>query len=249
MKKIFLCIVLLLTVAGIGLTQDPNQRRFVSVLGEAEMSVMPDHAIFTLEVVTIDKDLKEAKRANDLSSSKTLTAARAQQISNDDVQTESFTISPKYRSMKSGISETEFVGYEVKKRILITLRDLEKIDSLLENVLAAGVNRVIAVSFDHSKMRDYVEKVRAAAVRNARTKAQVYANQLGQTVGKAYSIREEGADTVDFGTGYGSGSGSGTGSGDGDGWGDPQDVISRVVTFAIGKIKIEDKIYVVLALE
>lgn len=247
MKKIFLCIFLLLTVTCVGLTQAANQRRFVSVLGEAEMSVSPDHAVFTLEVVTTDKDLKQAKRANDLSSSKTLAAAREQQISSDDVQTESFTISPKYRSTKLGGSDAEFVGYEVKKRILITLRDLNKIDNLLENVLAAGVNRVIDVTFDNSKMRDYVEQVRAAAVKNALAKAQVYARQLGQTVGKAYSIREEGADTVDFGSGYGSG--SGMGSGEGDDWGDLQGVISRVVTFSIGKIKIEDKIYVVFALE
>lgn len=247
MKKMFLGSLLLLTVTGISWAQAVNQRQFVSVLGEAEMSVSPDHAVFTLEVVTTDKDLKQAKSTNDLSSSKTLAAARAQQISSDDVQTESFTISPKYRSTKLGGSDAEFVGYEVKKRILITLRDLNKIDSLLENVLAAGVNRVVDVSFDNSKMRDYVEQVRAAAVKNARTKAQTYARQLGQTVGKAYSIREEGADTVDFGSGYGSGDGAGDNASDS--WGDPQGVISRMVTFSIGKIKIEDKIYVVFALE
>jgi hypothetical protein len=39
------------------------------------------------------------------------------------------------------------------------------------------------------------------------------------------------------------------GSGNSDDWDDPQSVISQVVTFSIGKIKIEDKIYVVFALE
>lgn len=247
MKKMFLSILLLLTATCVGWTQATNQRQFVSVLGEAEMSVSPDHAVFTLEVVTTDKDLKQAKRANDLSSSKTLTATREQGISSDDVQTDSFTISPKYRSTKPGGKDAEFVGYEVNKRILVILRDLSKIDSLLENVLAAGVNRVVDVSFDNSKMRDYVEQVRAAAVKNARTKAQTYARQLGQTVGKAYSIREEGADTVDFGSGYESGSGMGSDASDEAP--EPRSLVSRMVTFSIGKIKIEDKIYVVFALE
>ena len=55
------------------------------------------------------------------------------------------------------------------------------------------------------------KQVRALAVKNARDRATAYAKQLGQTVGKAYVIREEEADTPGYTTSSFSGNGNGTG--------------------------------------
>lgn len=226
----------------------PALRPFVSVIGDADMEVAPDMAIFRLEVSTVDKDLIQAKNSNDAGTVKTLAAARAHGVSDDDIQTDSFAIAPKFKQVGSnGKGDEQFVGYEVKKTLFITLRDLKKIDSLLSSVVTAGVNKITSVSFDNSKMRDFRERLRAMAVKNALDKAQAYARQLGLKVGRALSIREEGADSTDFGTA--SGSGSGNGMGDGDLWADPNGIIAGNVTFAVGKISIEDKIYVIFALD
>ncbi len=214
------------------------------------MSISPDQVVFTFEVVTADKDLSVAKRANDSRAAKALAAAKAFQIGDDDIQTDSLTMTPQYAATKDPRAARVLIGYEVIKRIFITLKDLDKIDTFLSKAIDAGVNRVVAISIGNSQMQKYQEQVRAMAVRNAQVKARSYAQQLGQTVGTAYVIREEGADSPAFDTGYGSGNGSG------DGMGDPEtgkietptNPFVSQITFALGKIEIEEKVYVIFQL-
>ena len=225
-------------------------RPSVSVVGEAKMSVSPDQVVFTFEVVTADKDLPVAKRANDTRAAKTLTVAKAFQIGAQDIQTDSLTISPQYTGSKDPRGEHVLIGYEVIKRIFITLKDLEKIDTFLSKAIEAGVNRVVAISIENSQMQKFQEQVRAMAVKNARAKAQAYAQQLGQTIGKAYVIREDGADSPTFDTGSGSGYGNGDAgdSGENGNIEIPTNPFVSQVTFALGQIEIEEKVYVIFEL-
>ena len=185
------------------------------------MSISPDQVVFTFEVVTADKDLAVAKRTNDTRSAKTLTAAKVFQIGAQDIQTDSLTISPQYTGSKDPRGEHVLIGYEVIKRIFITLKELDKIDTFLSKAIEAGVNRVVA-----------------------------YAQQLGQTVGRAYVIREDGADSPSFDTGSGSGSGDGNGMGASENGNidTPTNPFVRQVTFALGQIEIEEKVYVIFDL-
>jgi len=246
MRKLVASLLLILVTMGYGLAQSSVQRSLVSVVGEGEMTISPDQVLFTLEVITLDKDLVAAKKANDASVAKTLAVARAQQIPDQDVQTVNFTITPKYSNPREGRGERVFIGYEITKRILITLKDLNKIDSFLGNVLGSGVNRVVDISFENSQIRKYTEQVRAMAVKNAQEKARAYAQQLGQNIGKAFSITEEGAE----GGIYEGGGGAGGGSSD---YAEDQrartSLVSREVTFAAGQIKIEERIIVRFLLE
>jgi uncharacterized protein YggE len=211
------------------------------------MSISPDQVLFTLEVITINKDLIAAKTANDAGSAKVLAVARAHQVTPQDVQTVNLTVTPKYSTPAAGSGGHVFLGYEVTNRVIITLKALNKIESFLGDALSAGVNRVINISFENSQIRKYREQVRETAVKNAQEKARAYAQRLGQNIGKAYSITEEGAEGGVFGGGGGGGGGDNevvdlAGAAG-------QSVIRREVTFAIGQIKIEERIIVSFLLE
>ncbi len=99
-------------------------------------------------------------------------------------------------------------------------------------------------------MQKFQEQVRAMAVKNAQAKARSYAQQLGQTVGRAYVIREDGADSPSFDTGSGSGSGNGGGMGSAENGNieTPTNPFVNQVTFALGQIEIEEKVYVIFEL-
>lgn len=225
-------------------------RPSVSVVGAAEMGISPDQVVFTFEVITTDKDVTVAKQSNDARSSRTLTAAKAFNISADDIQTDTLTIAPKYTSEKDARGADILIGYVVTKRILITLKEVDKIDSFVAKVIEAGVNRVVDISIENSQLQKYQEDIRSMAVKNARAKAESYAKQLGQTIGKAYVIREEEADLPTFGPSGGIGSGEGSGiapDSHTDRLEEPT-AYNRVVTFALGKIKVEEKIYVTFEL-
>ena len=252
MRKLIFAFLLLVILVSWTFTQSTESvRPSVSVVGEAQMSISPDQVTFTFEIITTDKDVSAAKRANDRNAAKTLDAAKAFGISPQDIQTDRLTISPKYTSDKDSRGEHVLIGYEVTKRLLVTLKDLTKIDSFLAKAIESGVNRVVEVSIENSQMQKYQEQVRALAIKNAQSKAQAYAQQLGQTVGKAYVIREENADLPSFSNGIGSGSGSGTG-GNGDATLNESPALKNPfgtqTTFALGQIKIEEKIYVTFEL-
>lgn len=228
--------------------QSVEVRPSVSVIGEADMKIAPDQVQFTFEIVTTDKALAAAKIANDRAAVRTLAAAKAFKIGADEVQTDSLTVSPRYTSDKDPHGSHVLLGYEVAKRILITLKDLDKIDGFLAKVIEAGVNRVVAVNLENSEYQKYQERVRALAVENARDRAAAYAKQLGQTIGKAYVIREEQADFPGYTTSSTSASGTGDGNGS-DSFELRQPVaFGREITFALGKITVEEKIYVTFEL-
>jgi uncharacterized protein len=244
MKQIasLLSILLYLTLGGMAQVQ-PS----VSVVGEAEIKIEPDQVQFTFEIVTTDKILATAKLNNDRGAARTLAAVKAFIIGADDIQTDRLTLAPKYSGERTA---RVLLGYEVTKRILVTLKDLERIDEFLAKVIDAGVNRVVAISIENSQLQTSQEQVRALAVKNARERAVAYAKQLGQTVGKAYVIREEEADTPGYSQGSGSGSGGGVGSGDDDYGSELSSptAFSRSMTFALGKITVAEKVFVTFEL-
>lgn len=224
----------------------------VAVVGEAEMRVAPDEVYFTLEVITSAREVAAAKRANDLAAGKLVTATRAFNIAEEDVRTESFTISPKYASVKSsGAAREEKVlaGYEVTNRTRVTLKDLKRVDEFLTRAIDAGVNRVVSIDIGHSEYDKFAAQTRAMAVKNAEAKARAYAQQLGLTLGKAYIIREEEADRPGWESGYGSGNGNGDGDGDTSFGSAPPVAFDRAVTFALGRIELAEKIYVTFELK
>jgi uncharacterized protein YggE len=213
------------------------------------MTVSPDQVVFTFEVVTTDKELSAAKVANDQRTSRTLAAAKDFNIGPDDIQTDTLTITPKYTGPKDPRGEHILLGYEVTKRILVTLKDLAKIDTFLSKVIDSGVNRVVNISIENSQLQKYQEQVRSSAIKNAHGKAVEYARQLGQKVGSAYVIREEEADQPAYDSR--TFSGSGDGMGDAGVGGDSLEMptaFGRTVTFALGKITVEEKIYVIFDL-
>lgn len=244
--SLFFCTLIVTTTFSQGV------RSSVSVVGEASMSVPPDQVVFTFEVVTADKVLSVAKRTNDVRSAKTIIAAKDFKIETQDIQTDSLSISPQYTGSKDPRGERILIGYEVTKRIFVTLKNLDKIDTFLSKAIEAGVNRVVSISIENSQMQKFQEQVRAMAIKNAQAKARAYAEQLGQTIGRAYVIREEDADSPSFDTGSGSGSGFGDGYGDSGENGSietPKNPFASQVTFALGQIDIEEKVYVIFELK
>jgi uncharacterized protein YggE len=87
----------------------------------------------------------------------------------------------------------EFVGYEVSKSVNVRLTDLARFEPFFAEVLRAGVSRVRGVTFYTSQLRKHRDEARAAAIRAAREKAVALSAEIGQTIGKAYKIEEEGS--------------------------------------------------------
>ncbi len=179
-----------LSAAGQGALDKP----LITVTGQAEVKVAPDEVVFNLEVETLNKELATAKALNDESVRRVLALARRYQIPERNMQTDYISVVPKYYEAtgpEDRRRDREFLGYEVSKRIVIILSDVSRTESLLSDVLTTGVNYVRGVEFRSTQIRKFKDQARTLAIRAAQEKATALTREIGQTIGKAYSIRED----------------------------------------------------------
>lgn len=165
-----------------------REPRLITVTGDAEVRIVPDEVVLTLGIETWNKDLQVAKNQNDEIVAKVLALASGYGIDPQHVQTDFVSIEPRYRN--GYYEESDFIGYFVRKSIVITLRDLSEFEDLLTEALEAGVNYVQGIQFRTTELRKHRDEARALAIRAAQEKALAMAEELGQQVGEPHTIQE-----------------------------------------------------------
>jgi len=190
MKSIAVYLALLL-LSGVVLAQDKMPPRIVRVVGTGEVKIIPDRAVIELGVQKQDPNAAAAKAATDRAARQILAALRSHGVDEKDMQTTYLSLRPESYTRK-GVRISYFVAEET---LTITMRDLLKMDALLDALVRAGGNRIDSISYETSDLRKYRDQARDLAVKAAREKAAALAQALGQEIGKAYSIDE----IVDFG--------------------------------------------------
>lgn len=160
----------------------------ITVTGEAEVRVVPDEVILTLGVETWDKSIVTAKSMNDERVKRIIETAKANNIPGERIQTDFISIEPRY---EDGYQQENFIGYFVRKTIVVTLRDISRFETLLTAVLEAGATHIHGIEFRTTKLREHRDEARALAIQAAREKAVAMAGELGLEVGEAKNIQED----------------------------------------------------------
>jgi uncharacterized protein len=166
---------------------DPATTRRIQVTGDADVRVVPDEVLLTLGVETSDRDLSTAKRQNDDRVKKVLALTADYGIDPKDVQTEFINIEPRYRYSDD---QNIFIGYFVRKTVLVTLKDISRFEDLLSATLESGANYVHGVEFRTTELLKYRDQARALANQAAMEKATALAEGLGQKLGAPQDITE-----------------------------------------------------------
>lgn len=174
------------------LAQVPPQRPLVTVSGQAEVMVVPDEVVFSVRVSTLDKDLLRAQSRNDEVVKKVLALAKSYQIPPELVQTDHISLDERYSDEEATRKPSVFLGYTVVKKVAIILRDVSKAERLLADLFTSGITSIESVDFRTTQNRKYKDQARAMAIKAAQEKATAYAREVGQSIGKAYTITEEG---------------------------------------------------------
>jgi uncharacterized protein YggE len=244
---ILLAISLYLTLAVSA--QDTDKMPMITVTGTAEVMVVPDEVIFSLDVRKMDMDMQAAKRQSDETIAKVLELARRFSIAPQNVKTDrisvdsvfeivrddktrSITTSPDDDDDNSVVGKRTFKGYRISTTVIVKLTDLTRFEEFFAESLKTGITEVDDVTFQTSKLRENKDKARDLAMKATREKASAMAGSVGQGIGKAVKITEGGS-----GRGYSNSNisnnyvlASGT--------------TSNVATFAPGSIKIEAEVTV-----
>lgn len=180
-----------------GLVAEDKPSKVVRVTGTAEVKVVPDRAVIDVGVEKEDASASVAKRSADATARRLLAVLKQGGIDDKDMQTSYLSLQPQHRRVKSTTVST-FVATE---SLTITVRDLSKLDALLEALIKAGGNRIDSVRYETSELRKYRDQAREMAVKAAHEKAEALAKALGQEIGKASNIEEPNVD-ADFSYGF-----------------------------------------------
>lgn len=180
-------VALILTACLLVAADEKPNPRLITVTGEAEINVAPDEVVFDVSVQTINKDLRAAKSQTDERLKKLMDLTRKYKITAQDVQTDYIKLEPRYRG---GDESRLFLGYSVRKDLVFKLRDVTQAESLLSEVLESGITRINSIRFQTSRLRTYRDQARSLAIKAAQEKAVALTREIGQTIGKAYSIAE-----------------------------------------------------------
>jgi uncharacterized protein YggE len=184
--RLVLVTIVLALAAGAASAQTPAPRT-IAVNGNAEIRVAPDEVILTLGVETNALDIAAARADNDRRVKAVVQAARAQGVPAELVKTDFLDIQPHYRDDDA---RRGFLGYVVRRSLVITVRDVPKFEPLLSAVLAAGANYVHGIEFRTTELRKHRDEARRLALKAAREKADAMAAALGATVGAPLTIQE-----------------------------------------------------------
>src|ERR1700742_1809360 len=182
--------IVLFVLMGFATAEDKQPVRFVRVAGTAEVKVVPDRAVIEIGVEKQNSSASAAKHAEDAAARQILASLRSNGINEKDIQTTYLSLRPESNYVKK-VKVNYFVAQQT---MTITVRDLAKLDSLLEALIKAGVNRIDSISYETSDLRKYRDQARELAVKAAREKAEALAGALGQGIGRGQTV-EEPADT------------------------------------------------------
>jgi hypothetical protein len=143
----------------------------------------PDTAFVTFGMETAGKSLAEAQKRNSAAMSKVMGRLRDLQIEKERIQTSAFTVSPQYRPSSTRPNDTaptspEIIGYVVSNVVTVEIRVLDKVGTVIEEVLKAGANTFQGL---HWGLREE-QSVRLSALKQAAAKAREKAAVLSEAL-------------------------------------------------------------------
>ncbi|EOF6273483.1 oxidative stress defense protein [Salmonella enterica] len=154
--------------------------------GTASVDAVPDIATLAIEVNVAAKDAATAKKQADERVAQYLSFLEQNQIAKKDISAANLRTQPDY-DYQNGKSILK--GYRAVRTVEVTLRQLDKLNSLLDGALKAGLNEIRSVSLGVAQPDAYKDKARKAAIDDAIHQAQALAAGFNSKLGPVYSVR------------------------------------------------------------
>ncbi|MBB1385365.1 SIMPL domain-containing protein [Pseudoalteromonas sp. SG45-5] len=186
MKLIITIFLTLFPLITFGNSSLPANRH-IAVQGTAEVLAVPDMANISFEVISTKDTLLEAKRDVDKRVNLLTKGADRYGIAQGDIFISGLT---SHVNNMIGIEKGTISGdkYLARKRIKVTLKDIERTDDFIEFAQSVKINNVMEIESLSSKGSKLEAKATQAAIDNAKAKGSMLAKAFGAELGKVYSI-------------------------------------------------------------
>lgn len=158
----------------------------ITVTGLGEASTKADLAVIILGVETEGASAGDAVQENAVRMSNVIEALKNLGVDEDSMETSSFQV---YRIYDD---EGNPKGYRVVNSLEVKTMKLDQVGRIIDVAIEAGANEVESIYFTISdeKLEDLEREAYLKAVRDAKEKAKLIAEELGVEIAGVYSVSE-----------------------------------------------------------
>ncbi|HYM65553.1 MAG TPA: SIMPL domain-containing protein [Candidatus Sulfotelmatobacter sp.] len=178
-----------------------NQTNLFSASGEGKATAVPDQATVEAGVTGQGATVADAQNKINTQAQKIINSIKALGISEKDIKTTNYSVTPNY-----GTSEimpmiypptrggSNITDYTVTQNLEINVKDLTKVNKVIDSATANGANIVGGANFTFSDdlQKKLENQARTQAVGDAKQKAEALANTSGIHLGRVVNVVESG---------------------------------------------------------
>lgn len=160
----------------------------LSVSAEGSVQATPDMATINMGVMTEAPTAAAALSENAQRMSALIAALRRAGVAERDIQTSNVSVNPQqvYRENEG----PRVTGYQANNQVNVKVRNLDRLGRTIDAAVNAGGNTVHGVNFSFQNPDEQMDGARREAVREARERADFYAQALGMRVVRLISMSE-----------------------------------------------------------
>jgi uncharacterized protein len=162
----------------------------LDVSATGEVTRIPDLAIISAGVQTLEQTATGAIEANATRMERVRAALKRAGIADKDIQTSTISLNPEYRYVEN--QPPQLTGYRATNSVNVKFRDLKRSGAILDALVAEGANQINGPNLTIDKPDEALDEARGKAIANGRARAELYARALGMRVVRLLSVSESG---------------------------------------------------------
>jgi hypothetical protein len=161
---------------------------YIEVTGMGQVKASPDiaHVKFSFSQTSLEQ--VQAKRLVDTQVINLLKLTEKLGVKKADVHAARLSIYPEYDYKQN----RRLTGYRVSRDVSITLREISNYSTLIDGAVKIGATQSGQLTHDFSNRQELENKAMLAALKQAKHKASLLAEEAGAKVGQVLSIHESG---------------------------------------------------------
>lgn len=162
--------------------------RQVMLEGLGKVKAEPTVSAIRIGVITQGKDIAKISKDNTEKMNGMTSAFKALGIADADLKTENYSLNPEY-AYKEG-KTPEIQNFAISQTLVIKVRDLSKIQEVLQKAVELGSNNVSGPEFTIDDEKNLINEGRKKALAELKEKKKMLEKNLGVDLGKISSYNE-----------------------------------------------------------
>lgn len=185
MKKLLICLLTALLLFALSIpAMGEEEAAVIRVAGNATVSLAADYATLQIGVNTRKATMSEAQAENARLMQAVIAAIYQTGIAEKDVNTSQFNVfTSNETSLDAEGKEIPRNVYMVENMLAVTVRDLDRLGTVLDAAMAAGANTTYGVNFSSTQENEAYQKALARAYQDAEAKARTLCEAAGKQLG------------------------------------------------------------------